>query len=41
MEITTQLLSAEGEEPLHLIAHEARAIADADIVTVVLPMPRQ
>jgi signal transduction histidine kinase len=39
MEITTQLLSAEGEEPLNLIAHEARAIADADIVTVVLPMP--
>jgi signal transduction histidine kinase len=35
--ITRQLLSAEGEEPLHLIAREARQIADADVVTVVLP----
>lgn len=37
MEITRQLLSAEGEEPLELIARQARTIADADIVTVVLP----
>ena len=35
--ITRQLLSAEGEEPLQLIASEARQIADADVVTVVLP----
>lgn len=39
MEITRQLLSAEGDEPLDLIAREAQVIADADIVTVVLPMP--
>ena len=39
MEITTQLLSTDGEEPLDLIAREAREIADADIVTVVLPVP--
>ncbi|HEY8302703.1 MAG TPA: GAF domain-containing protein [Jatrophihabitans sp.] len=38
-EITTHLLSTDGVEPLDLIAQEARAIADADIVTVVLPMP--
>lgn len=37
MQITRQLLSAEGEEPLKLIARQARQIADADIVTVVLP----
>ena len=35
--ITRQLLSAEGEEPLQVIAREARQIADADVVTVVLP----
>ena len=35
--ITRQLLSAEGEEPLQLIARGARQIADADVVTVVLP----
>jgi signal transduction histidine kinase len=35
--ITRQLLSAEGEEPLRLIAQAARQIADADVVTVVLP----
>jgi len=35
--ITRQLLSAEGEEPLQLIAREARQIADADVVAVVLP----
>jgi signal transduction histidine kinase len=38
-EITTQLLSADGEEPLHVIARRARDIADADLVTVVLPVP--
>ncbi|MEJ7705135.1 MAG: GAF domain-containing protein [Geodermatophilaceae bacterium] len=36
-EVTQQLLSAEGEEPLLLIARQARRIADADVVTVVLP----
>lgn len=36
-EVTQQLLSAEGEEPLLLIARLARQIADADLVTVVLP----
>ena len=35
--ITRQLLSTEGEDPLQLIADLARQIADADIVTVVLP----
>jgi signal transduction histidine kinase len=39
MEITTQLLSVDGDEPLDLIARQAREIADADLVTVVLPMP--
>jgi signal transduction histidine kinase len=39
MDITTQLLAAEGEEPLELIAREARLISGADVVTVVLPMP--
>ncbi len=39
MQITRQLLSAEGEEPLRLIARQTREIADADIVTVVLPTP--
>jgi signal transduction histidine kinase len=38
-EITRQLLSAEGEEPLRVIAREVRRIADADLVTVVLPTP--
>lgn len=36
-EVSQQLLSAEGEEPLLLIARRARQIADADVVTVVLP----
>ena len=36
-EVTQQLLSAEGEDPLRLIARQARQIADADVVTVVLP----
>jgi signal transduction histidine kinase len=36
-EVTRQLLSAEGEDPLRLIARQARQIADADVVTVVLP----
>lgn len=37
--VTQQLLSAEGEDPLRLIARQARQIADADVVTVVLPAP--
>jgi signal transduction histidine kinase len=37
--ITRQLLAMEGEEPLSLIAREARELADADLVTVVLPTP--
>ncbi|MDQ2749543.1 MAG: GAF domain-containing protein [Actinomycetota bacterium] len=36
-QITRQLLSSEGEEPLKLIARQTREVADADIVTVVLP----
>jgi signal transduction histidine kinase len=36
-EITRQLLSAEGEEPLRVVARQVRQIADADIVTVALP----
>lgn len=36
-EVTQQLLATEGEEPLLLIARQARQIADADVVTVVLP----
>ncbi len=39
IEITTQLLSTDGDEPLDLIAQQTREIADADIVTVVLPRP--
>jgi signal transduction histidine kinase len=39
MQITQQLLSVEGEDPLTLIARRAREMADADIVTVVLPTP--
>jgi signal transduction histidine kinase len=35
-QITQHLLSSEGEEPLKLIARETLAVADADIVTVVL-----
>lgn len=37
--ITRQLLSSEGEDPLNLIARQARQVADADVVTVVLPTP--
>jgi signal transduction histidine kinase len=36
-QITQQLLSAEGEDPLQLIARQTLEVADADIVTVVLP----
>ncbi len=39
MQITRQLLSVQGEEPLRLIADQVRQISDADIVTVVLPTP--
>ena len=35
--ITRQLLSSEGEEPLQVVAKAAQQIADADVVTVVLP----
>lgn len=37
--ITRQLLAVAGEEPLRLIAREARELADADLVSVVLPTP--
>jgi signal transduction histidine kinase len=37
--ITRQLLAVEGEEPLRLIARQARELADADLVSVVLPTP--
>jgi signal transduction histidine kinase len=36
-EITRLLLADEGEEPLQAIARQVREIADADVVTVVLP----
>ena len=36
-EITRQLLSNEGEEPLQVIARRLQRIADADAVNVVLP----
>ncbi|MDQ1733661.1 MAG: hypothetical protein QOK10_3820 [Pseudonocardiales bacterium] len=36
-EITQLLLSVEGEEPLNVIARTVCDIADADVVTVVLP----
>lgn len=36
-EITRQLLSDEGEEPLRLIARRLQQVADADAVNVVLP----
>jgi signal transduction histidine kinase len=36
-EVTQQLLSTDGEDPLPLIARKARQVADADVVTVVLP----
>jgi signal transduction histidine kinase len=36
-EIAQQLLSAQGEEPLRLIARQACQVADADVATVVLP----
>lgn len=35
---TRQLLSQDGERPLELIAQQTRQVADADLVTVVLPM---
>lgn len=37
MQITRQLLAVEGEEPLALIARQTQQVADADVVTVVLP----
>jgi len=36
-EITRQLLSVEGEEPLRVIARRMLEMADADVVTMVLP----
>jgi signal transduction histidine kinase len=36
-EVTQRLLSVEGEDPLELIARRTRELADADVVTVVLP----
>jgi signal transduction histidine kinase len=38
-QITRQLLSVIGEDPLHLIARRAREVADADLVSVVLTTP--
>ena len=38
-EITQQLLSEEGDEPLRMIARRTQQMADADTVTVVLPVP--
>jgi signal transduction histidine kinase len=37
--VTRQLLAVEGEEPLAVIAGQIRQLADADVVSVVLPMP--
>ena len=36
-EVSQQLLSTDGEDPLQLIARQAQQIANADVVTVVLP----
>lgn len=38
-DVTRQLLSVDGEDPLQVITRHARQIADADVVTVLLPMP--
>ncbi len=38
-EVTRQLLSTEGEEPLQVIARRVQQIAAADAVNVVLPTP--
>jgi two-component system, NarL family, sensor histidine kinase DevS len=38
-QITRQLLSVSGEDPLQLIARRAREVADADLVSVVLTTP--
>jgi two-component system, NarL family, sensor histidine kinase DevS len=38
-EVTQRLLATDGEEPLRLITRHAQRIADADIVTVVVPTP--
>jgi signal transduction histidine kinase len=37
MQIQQRLMAAEGEEPLELIARQACLIAEADLVSVVLP----
>jgi len=36
-EVTQQLLAYSGEDPLRVIARSVRELADADVVTVVLP----
>jgi signal transduction histidine kinase len=36
--VTRQLLAVEGAEPLAVIAQQARELADADVVTVALPV---
>lgn len=38
-EITRQLLSTEGEDPLRVIALRLQHLADADAVNVVIPVP--
>lgn len=40
MDITSQLLTAPGDEALRLVGQRVAALADADIVTVVLPAER-
>lgn len=37
MEIQQRLLAVDGPDPLQLIADRARALAEADLVTIVLP----
>lgn len=36
-EVTRQLLSVDGEDPLSVVARHARRIADADVAAVLLP----
>lgn len=39
-DLTQQLLTAQGDEALRLVGHRVAELADADIVTVVLPTER-
>ncbi len=39
VEISAQLLAEVGDDPLHVIAHRAREIADADLVVIALLTP--